>query len=584
MGSDLTTDSQALEGEGASPPSRLADARAAAHGLLDTIGIIRAILIDDQAAPLEATVRAALAERRQVDLSGNDAPPADLSILELTDWLRERWDDLDARQRRAAYRSAIASASDEFQPTGESEDLAQLEVIAFILGDRLETVTPEEWDYQQDQLLAGVDERTLVLFDLVLAGAPEGGMTLMLDLRKKRPNVRAAVVTSAVDEEGEFATQTRLADKFDVTPDSFMLSSKAHLTPQRCTRFVDLLRVTANSSRLRALRDRVTGTAEQALKEARRRLELFDDRVLEDVIFRSSQKEGAWEIDSLLRVLGILQRDESLRAQLADPNLHDLLRWARELVELQIYEPHDASAPRAAELMSLENYDAADVINPLGLPLANGDIFKLGSRYFMLLEQPCYLQVRPKGDRGRETMHLITLPLGARIRDPTTGARSSRPGIKLPPGHGLGSEVEEVFFTPRHPLLTVVLDLCTMDADGHARYRPTGANTKLPLTGGLRALRDRRSDECRKRADKLSRALDALKPGAPNAVRQHIIDASLNAAGPLKVEWSSSEATPITYRCERVGRLSAHYADAMLSAFHAYEARAAHDHDLGSFR
>jgi hypothetical protein len=62
---------------------------------------------------------------------------------------------------------------------------------------------------------------------------------------------------------------------------------------------------------------------------------------------------------------------------------------------------------------------------------------------------------------------------------------------------------------------------------------------------------------------------------------------ALGAAGvdqPVKARWTPDQPVPISYDCERVGRLSSSYADAALTAFHTHEARAAHEHDLGRFR
>lgn len=428
----------------------------------------------------------------------------------------------------------------------------------------------------------GPDEGALLLFDLVLGGELEGGMKLLTDLRNRRSDVRSAIITSSVDANGELQTQARLAEDYGVAPDSLLLSTKEHLTDQGCKRFVDLLRITANSRRLHALRDHVAQAAERYGQEARGRLAKFDDRVLEDIVFRSSHVEGAWEVDSLLRVLNILQRDQARIGQLEDEEAHRLLDQARELVHLQ-YEPHGPSGPQAAELMALENYDPGEALNPLGLPLANGDVFKIGTRHYVLLEQPCYLQVRADGKRGRETPCLMLLEVGARPRDPN-GNPTERPRWELPPGHGLGPGICDIFFTPRHPVAATVLDLCTMNHEGQACYRVTGASTRPPLTVGLSKLQRRRLKHFARLADQVSETIAALKENQPQRIHKRIVATVLGGQGLVKVSFKPGESAVITYRCERVVRLASTYADAALSAFHVHEARAAHEHDLGRFR
>jgi len=298
-------------------PSRLDAAREVTAALLNAIEITRVILVDDQAGPRQEPVRTALAAGKTIDIPGAGTPPADASVVELSDWLREHWEELDSNQRRAVYSEALRAVADDPTYTATDPELPSFEVLSYVMADRLAMVTPDEWADEQDELIGdGPDDGVLVLFDLVLGGEREGGMNLLRDLRSRRPEMLGAIITSSVDANRELETQARLAKDHDVAPDSLLLSSKEHLTREGCMRFVDLLRITANSRRLHALRDHVAETAEHYGQQARRRLAEFDDRVLEDIVFRSSHVEGAWEVDSLLRVLNILQREASRTGQL----------------------------------------------------------------------------------------------------------------------------------------------------------------------------------------------------------------------------------------------------------------------------
>jgi hypothetical protein len=65
---------------------------------------------------------------------------------------------------------------------------------------------------------------------------------------------------------------------------------------------------------------------------------------------------------------------------------------------------HKADDKILMRIFEEETYESADYINKTYSQICNGDIFKIGqsTREFMLLCQPCNLEIRPNGKRKKE--------------------------------------------------------------------------------------------------------------------------------------------------------------------------------------
>lgn len=122
--------------------SSLDAARDVAARLLNAIEINRVILVDDQAGARQEPVRAALAAGKAIDIPGAGAPLVDASVAQVSDWLRDRWGELDLSQRRAVYAQALRAVADDLSYTASDSELSRLEVLSFVMADRLAMVTP----------------------------------------------------------------------------------------------------------------------------------------------------------------------------------------------------------------------------------------------------------------------------------------------------------------------------------------------------------------------------------------------------------------------------------------------------------
>ncbi len=213
------------------------------------------------------------------------------------------------------------------------------------------------------------------------------------------------------------STSLQPPDTHRVPSGSLMLISKRHLGNGEYKKAVALFRLTANLPHLHSARDTVLGGLSEDMASAIEAVRQLRPRVLDDLVYRSSRVEGAWEGETLARIAGLyLMR--ATRQRETGVDLKPIINKARRLSRrVEPIEEIEDSSQAAAELHQIENFAPAKWINGLKLPLANGDIFEvkqdnagtIESKHFVMVCQPCDLVVR--GDGVREAREARLLPI-----------------------------------------------------------------------------------------------------------------------------------------------------------------------------
>jgi hypothetical protein len=214
-------------------------------------------------------------------------------------------------------------------------------------------------------------------------------------------------------------------------------------------------------------------------------------------------------------------------------------------------------------------HEEGEIINPIHSPLCCGDIFECTSRdgskvhhkTFMLLGQPCDLMVRDTGSRGAEAGLLVLL-----TAEPKTGAKEARNAHRYHEIAGVLPEdkVWRVDFMTAFVVDLSVLDYCVFNRDGRICLSPETAVADHLLTAGY----ERVLVDAKKFARKIfNSACKTLPKQLSVGTRGNKYRGAVNGA-------------LIIYPIQRVGRLDATIAHAVLAAWASYQARAALDHDF----
>src|SRR5690606_17660372 len=136
------------------------------------------------------------------------------------------------------------------------------------------------------------------------------------------------------------------------------------------------------------------------------------------VIQKSSIKEGVWEVSTLFWLYGILSKEENFN-MISDSDIRKKFNSSIERIRLiDNADTGYVSKITNQQLIDLRNselYLNGDLINKLHLPISNGDIFNIKGKLFVLLVQPCNLAIRAKdtecGSRSKNYNNAFLIPL-----------------------------------------------------------------------------------------------------------------------------------------------------------------------------
>jgi hypothetical protein len=543
--------------------------RIQSKALLAAIETERVVVVDDRAWPVD-TYLDALGIPADPPLEDIDSVEEDLDEPRAakTKRIREEWSKLAP----AARKQLVARAQEILTEQNPGRALTHLETLsAMFPPGAVELVEPEEWDERQEELL-GEGAPPLVLFDHLLEGHARTGLELLaayLDASPAGVTRPAGILSGEVDEDGNFKGAAE-GEPTEIPPGELMMMSKVHLQEGEFDKALALLRLTANLPNLIQARRHVLDGLETAVATARAKLEDLPPRVLEDLVYRSSEIEGAWEGETLARVIGLRVLEATREAEQKDDALKHVIADARQLSS-EAPVKDERSHAEAEELLTIESYAPGDWINALQLPLANGDIFEItlgdGPRYYVLVAQPCDMVVRTTGHRDASEAALLPIIYH---KDPKQ-TLFTQPLPKAPPAP-LPSPAE-VLLKKGFILDLEVLDLCWFDDSGVACVENVDAEPGAEmLTVGLTVRRSKILEHARAKLAQLNNC----EPG--DALHTLLVEAFSHDVVGLQHTKESPERW--CYPLRRISRLEHPQAEALLVRYSAAQTRAAFDHDL----
>lgn len=550
------------------------------EGLLDAIGAPSLIVVDDKASSPETYLMAFIADRDGMDDLGqeDDEIDADTEPDLWADKVRVAWDALSPDERRDQIRRSRAVLA----RTTPGRTLAHLEALEEIFpSGRVKIIEPQEWD-EQSAALTSCAMPPLVLFDQELGPFRASGLDLLQEYRNRPRAVGAldppaGILSNQVNNDGELTT-IDANDESKVPVGSLMIVSKAFLSTGRYPEAVALLRLTANLPHLTKMRDHVLEGLRSDINDAIATVEHLRPRVLEDLVYRSSEVEGAWEGETMARIANLYVLRATRDRETSDPELAAVIAKARKLSRW--VEDNDAgSTHEGLHLHQLENFSDGQWVNRLQLPLANGDIFRVRRErngetivgYMVMVGQPCDMVVRSDGAREAQEVAVLELnpktnrPKALMLEEPLPDA----PPDPLPRYAGVNLKKE---FT----ISLDVLDLCWMNTEGVATIPDVNEESSdLMLTEGLTIRRTRIRDHARRVLEHLGRLEQQPE------LRDLLVEQQ--TSGQAALVYDPAVPNTWSYDIQRVARLSPRQADALLVRYSAAQARAAFDHELTRF-
>lgn len=523
----------------------------------------------------------------------------------LDDTLEEFWSDTSARNRTKIIES-IEKAGGEIAPdtvTGLSDMISAKNC-------ELLELTPTEWKEQKDDLLATAKiDKTLFLFDRDLSNDnscdKDSGIRFLQEAISAHDKTFCGILSNTFRPEEEFDRWKEFAKNHNIDLNRFVLISKDHLnTDADRLGFARMVKLAVLNSPCQKLAEAVGQTVVDSVGSAHGELNKLNIYEFEDIVFRKSLTEGIWEPDTLFRIFGLYQKNAVHQKLKTDSNIKEQVQLIRSVVGIKTHPESFSSKETSWKIQRLEWYENAEQLNSYRIPLGLGDVFlnTADDTKYILLCQPCDLMVRSKGQRGSGVTEVYLAQI--------INAREDAAGVfELKYFDENTGKSMFIKFGKKHAVYLNVLDLCAMTEDGLARYPITEADGELLIPSwqqrleGLKpsfekCLTSLASDNAilnnliaaenkvvvaQREVESEARSVETpeeKKPSPVETLKLQMESTILPSSGERLFVGTYNGQT-ISYECQRIGRLLSPYADAALTAFHAFLARPAFSVDLG---
>ncbi len=586
-------EAEVIPAESDEPP--VDETRARLSQLFAHLKINRIIFVDDKAelhTDAGAVIKV-LAVKDEAKESLADFFPGITLTLEndaLQEQIAARLGELDA-DRMAALRDVLSAQSDD---AAEREVLGRLQDL-LPEGTTSHLLTPHAW---HDRRAALIDEcteerRTLFLFDqeLEVDDAALGfakGSDIIRDMAEKEKTGFGTrwfcgMLTHTVAKGDEVTSWLQLekSEKLDLR--FFMPIAKATLDDAPA--FYGAVYRTLINTYCQTMKGLAQDAFEEALKDALERFSSLDPIDFEHMVVNSSGVEGVSELETLIRLYGIIQKDQVKSQILQQARVGEFAVAARSAKDIADIgrSLSVTSQERLHNLRREELYESDQLVNSYNDPLRNGDLFEIGEgnnlKLWVLVAQPCDLMVRSNGKRVREDNFKVAVLAPLRTR-PLGGEAGSKDGLIFSLehyDHG-GAQSAIVLFADATPANLQVLDLAVFNKDGRCQLSSEPDPTlSLPSRSW-----QRRDAELRGHFAKVTKQIEAARGEHKDVVADLLADAIIPRAAPRKTfaKYGTYEAGGFSYPIRRCGRIRDPLANSLLVAYSRFLARDAYEHDF----
>lgn len=508
----------------------------------------------------------------------------------LQEQVTARLGELDAKGM-ASLREVLAAQSDD---AAEREALGRLQDL-LPEGTTAHLLTPHAWHERRDALIGECTEelRTLFLFDqdLEVDDAALGftkGSDIIRDMAEKEKTGFGTrwfcgMLTHTVAKGEEVASWRGLAKSENLNLRFFMPIAKTTLDDAPA--FYGAVYRTLINTYCQTMKSLAQDAFEEALKDALERFADLDPIDFEHMVVKSSETEGVSELETLIRLYGIIQKDQVKSQILQQARVGEFAIAARSA-------KHIADVGRALSVTSQERlhklrreelYETDQLVNSYHDPLRNGDLFEIGEgsdlKLWVLVAQPCDLMVRSNGKRVREENFKVAVLAPLRTR-PLGDAAGLKDGLNFSLehyDHG-GAQSAVVLFPDATPANLQVLDLAVFNKDGRCQL---AAEADAGMTLPSRAWQ-KRDTELRTHFGKVTKQIEAARKEHKDTVADLLAAAIIPRAAPKKAfgKYGAYDGGAFSYPIRRCGRIRDPLAASLLVAYSRFLARDAYEHDF----
>lgn len=567
--------------------------------LFDAENIAYIVYIDDK-FDIEGQKEEFKARLKQIKDSGNYLIDNDFETLDwespiprFEDQATNLWDN--NKDKRKLLHKVCTYLHDE-----ESANTIPALEIESCLGDRIKKLTPNEWVSDEYHLIKSLSEnqKALCLFDFQFHNgndlvSDKNGVQLaqiLLEQEDFSNKIICGIFSHTFSEEDEDEYRKKYSKEFNIEPSKFYTISKSRFAfDPKISAFAEGIKNILLLPYVEDLKRQAIDVFQTSNQTAAEKIRNMSPKTFNHIIQKSSLKEGIWEISTLFRLYGILSKEENLR-HISDPakrcSFNNSIKNIRKIDEIGTGYKSNLNNKQLIELRKSEIFLPSDLINPLHLPISNGDIFLINNVEYVLLVQPCNLALRATngfcGKRAYSYNNGLLVPLKKGDINKTNS-----PAIEQINDPNLTETIKYADFSSYKNISLDLLDLVVYNISGETilnMHQPTLANDMIhfpwlkryeyifkEFTKYEKALIYFNNIKCKLKAN--DQDIRGLKPFiyAPECLKYLKID------GDDIYDYNNRI---FKFKIKRVSRYKSPYSDDLLQKFMLYLSRNSFEHDF----
>ncbi len=412
--------------------------------------------------------------------SGHFTLDQDIDIL--PNYLIREWDALSPDLQKNIFMQ-VAKISDETWLS----DLEKVEQISMFF-DNLQPLTPDQWVEQKYTIIEQVlpNRKIIVLFDEEFGDAsPRKGHNFIEEL--KGDNLLTTVIPiifsnkiTTYASELEWRNNLATSEESILKKKDFFALSKSRSSELEA--FADGIKKALLNNYIETIKIASLDVFDKALEETREEIENLDPYNFDDVILKSSSKEGIWEPFTLQRIIKIFQEDFIHQNMITSKYVNRMnknIEIAKSISLIELPKPNAEPYIEKLKIRNKELYLSEQIINGLNYPLENGDIFKIEyfgeeEKNYVLVAQECDLMIRSDGKRNASIglllrIEIIDLTIMTEKQKKNTLKEAEQPNLYILRYYNeVSDSIGKVYF--KDPLYVDIdfLDLTVFNSEGEA--------------------------------------------------------------------------------------------------------------------
>lgn len=467
-----------------------------------------------------------------------------------------------------------------------------------ILKDKIDLLSPNEWVAQKNTITSNLTSETkiLFLFDIEFDNAPladhRDGKDLAVELLQDS-SISGFLycgifshlfsIADEYEKRGEYCRTHKLEkEKF------YTISKKRFHNNSYLPGLAEGIRNTLLINEVESLKYETSRVLKNAFKKSMNEIINLSPESFNHIIQRSSNEEGVWEMNTLIRISNIITSNNALNYLLPKQRRSKInisLEKIRKVEKVKTGGETPVNKIQVIDLRKKELYFNGKILNQLHYPISNGDIFTIQDKEYILLVQPCNLALRSKGIRDRK--YNLGFLVELEIIDSDSYCKYKKgqlETLEIIEEPALSSEFVKIArFSTFQSVSLSPLDLTVFNKDGIARINLSKVeNSSMTLQDSWK----KRYKNLHKDFFEFSQGIKTykkLKVTNKEVLKKPIFNGTLFSGYSIDNENSLSKSgNVLTFNICRQSNYRSQYSDNLLQKFMLYLSRNAFDHDFSN--